>query len=843
MKKQFLAIALLAGTMATAQRDTTAPAGRPTGFPGAGAPGAGSTARPRPYKDVITDKAITKKGLFTVHKIDDKYYFEIADSVLGREVLAVTRFVKVPGGGGTYGGEQANEQSLKFERGPSNNVFLRVVALISAADSTQTISTAVKNSYLDPLAAAFPIAAFGKDSGSVVIDVSDFFKNDNQVVSLTPQAKRSFGLGALASDRSYIQSINSYPINTEIRTVKTYSSTPAAPGGAPGGGGTTLPAAQAAGAVTIELNTSMILLPKTPMARRLFDPRVGFFADRFVVYSDAQQKVENQTFAVRYRLEPKPEDREKYLRGELVEPAKQIVYYIDPATPKQWVKPLIDGINDWNIAFEKAGWKNAIVGKEWPNDPNMSLEDARYSVIRYFASDIQNAYGPQVHDPRSGEILESHIGWYHNVMKLVHDWYLVQTAAVDPNARKMKFDDRLMGQLIRFVSSHEVGHTLGLRHNMGSSSKTPVEQLRNKAWVEANGHSASIMDYARFNYVAQPEDNITEMGLFPRIGDYDKWAIEWGYRYLGENDVEKDKKINNKWIVDRLAANPRIWFGGEGRNNDPRALTEDLGDNAMKASEYGIKNLKRILPELAAWSKEEADRYENLSDLYTQLTGQFNRYMGHVTANVGGIYETFKSVEQPGDVYEPNPKEKQKEAVAFLNKQLFETPTWLIDKNVLNKINTPAATERVQNIQANVLNSLLDQQRLFRLSNATARFGSGTYTIDEMMDDVRKGVWSELATKKAIDPYRRSLQKAYVEKLIDIIEPPTAAATAQQAQLRAFGITAVNTQNTDVTSVAKGNMRTLLSEINAAIPGTTDRMSKYHLQDVADRIKQALDPK
>lgn len=845
MKKQFLAIALLAGTMATAQRDTTAPT-RPAGFPGAGgAAGAGATARPRPYKDVITDKAITKKGLFTVHKIEDKYYFEIADSILGREVLAVTRFVKVPGGGGTYGGEQANEQSLKFERGPSNNVFLRVVALISMADSTQTISTAVRNSYLDPLAAAFPIAAFGKDSASVVIDVTDFFKNDNQVVSITPQEKRSFGLGALANDRSYIQSINSYPINTEIRTVKTYSSTAGAgaPGGAPGGGGATLPAAQAAGAVTVELNTSMILLPKTPMARRLFDPRVGFFADRFVVYSDAQQKVENQTFAVRYRLEPKPEDRAKYLRGELVEPAKQIIYYIDPATPKQWVKPLIDGINDWNIAFEKAGWKNAIVGKEWPNDPNMSLEDARYSVIRYFASDIQNAYGPQVHDPRSGEILESHIGWYHNVMKLVHDWYLVQTAAVDPNARKMKFDDRLMGQLIRFVSSHEVGHTLGLRHNMGSSSKTPVEQLRNKAWVEANGHSASIMDYARFNYVAQPEDNITEMGLFPRIGDYDKWAINWGYRYTGENDVEKDKKTNNKWIVDALAANPRVWFGGEGRNNDPRALTEDLGDNAMKASEYGIKNLKRILPELGTWSKEEADRYENLSDLYAQVTGQFNRYMGHVTANVGGIYETYKSVEQPGDIYEPNPKERQKEAVAFLNKQLFETPTWLLDKSVLNKINTPASTERVQSIQTNVLNSLLDQQRLFRLSNATARFGAGTYTIDEMMDDVRKGVWSELVTKKAIDPYRRSLQKAYAEKLIDIIEPPTAAAAAQQAQLRAFGISAVNTQNTDVTSVAKGNLRTLLSEINAAIPGTTDRMSKYHLQDVADRIKQALDPK
>jgi len=841
MKRKLLALALLTTTVAMAQRDSSS-APRPGGNPfGGGAAAAANRQGPRPYKEVITDKAITKKGLFTVHKVDEKYYFEIADTTLNREILAVTRFTKVAGGGGKYGGEEVNEQSLKFEKGPSNNVFIRVVALISTADSTSTISRAVKNSYLDPIAAAFPIAAYSKDSSGVVIDVTDFFKGDNQIVSLDPNDKRQFGLGVLAADRSYIQSINTYPINTEIRTVKTYSSSAGGFGAAPGGG-TTLPAAQAAGAVTIELNTSMILLPKTPMVRRLFDTRVGFFADRFVVYSDDQQKVENQTFAVRWRLEPKPEDLEKYKRGELVEPAKQIIYYIDPATPKQWVKPLIDGINDWNVAFEKAGFKNAIVGKEWPNDPNMSLEDARYSVIRYFASDIENAYGPQVHDPRSGEILESHIGWYHNVMKLVHDWYLVQTAAVDPKARKMKFDDELMGQLIRFVSSHEVGHTLGLRHNMGSSSKTPVDNLRNKNWVEANGHTASIMDYARFNYVAQPEDNITETGLFPRIGDYDKWAIKWGYTYLGERDAEKDQKINNKWIIDALAANPRVWFGGEGRNGDPRAQTEDLGDNSMKASEYGIKNLKRIIVALPEWSKEEADHYENLSDLYTQLTAQFSRYMGHVTANVGGIYETYKSVEQAGDIYEATPKATQKDAVSFLNKQLFETPTWLLDRNILNKINSPAATERVQGIQTGVLNNLLDAQRLFKLSSSTARFGSNTYTLDEMMDDVRKGVWSELASKKAIDPYRRNLQKAYVERLIAIVNPPAPVAIAAVAARPGFGPVTVNTKNTDVTSVARGNLRTLQAEIRAAIPGTTDKMSKYHLQDVNDRITEALDP-
>ncbi|MEO7531223.1 MAG: zinc-dependent metalloprotease, partial [Sediminibacterium sp.] len=806
MKKQLFALALLAGTMTYAQRDTTTPAPLPVGgpprtglsnFPGLGGATAG---KPRPYKEVITDKAITKKGLFTVHKVDDKFYFEISDTLMGREILAVTRFSKVPGGGGKYGGEEVNEQSLRFEKGPSTNIFIRVVALISTADTTNTISRAVKNSYLDPIAAAFPIAAYGKDSMSYVVEVTDFFKGDNQIVSLDPADKRAFGLGALASDRSYIQSINTYPINTEIRTVKTYSSS----GGGGlgilgGGGGASLPAAQASGAVTVELNTSMLLLPRVPMYRRMFDTRVGYFADRFVVYSDNQQKVENQTFAVRWKLEPKPEDMSKYMRGELVEPAKQIIYYIDPATPKQWVKPLIDGINDWQKAFEKAGFKNAIVGKEWPNDPNMSLEDARYSVIRYFASDIENAYGPQVHDPRSGEILESHIGWYHNVMKLVHDWYMVQTAAVDPKARKMKFDDELMGQLIRFVSSHEVGHTLGLRHNMGSSSKTPVENLRNKAWVEANGHTASIMDYARFNYVAQPEDNIAESGLFPRIGDYDKWAIEWGYKFIGEGDVEKDQKINNKWIIDRIGANPRLWFGGEGRGNDPRAQTEDLGDNAVKASEYGIKNLKRVLTALPEWTKEEADHYENLSDMYAQVIGQFGRYVGHVSRNVAGINETFKSIEEPGDIYEPTSKAMQKEAVGFINKQLFATPMWLLDKNILNKISQPATAERLQTLQVSTLKNLLDGGRLSRLTTSANRFGTGTYTADELVTDVQTEVFSELVSKKPVDNYRRNLQKEFVEQLITLANPAPPAAPQQLAP-GIFLLAGANTKNTDVSS-------------------------------------------
>lgn len=800
------------------------------------------TTGPKPYKEVITDKAVTQKGLFTVHKIEDKYYFEIPDSVMGNEILAVTRFSKVAGGSSTYGGEIANQQTLRFEKGPNNTVFLRVVTLISYADSTQVISKAVSNSYVNPIAAAFPIAALGKDSTSTVIEVTDFFKGDNLPVSINSSKKKNMGLMGLASDRSYIQKISTYPVNTEIRTVKTYSASAGGAGMSPFPVAS-LPAAEAAGSVTIELNTSLLLLPKVPMKRRFFDPRVGFFDDQYVMYADEQQKVEEQDFAIRYRLEPKEADLEKYKRGELVEPKKQIVYYIDPATPKQWRPYLIAGINDWQKAFEKAGFKNAIVGKEWPeNDSTMSLEDARFSVIRYFASDITNAYGPNVHDPRSGEILESHVGWYHNVMKLVHDWYFIQAGAVDVRARKMKFDDELMGQLIRFVSSHEIGHTLGLRHNMGSSSRTPVEKLRNKAWVEANGHTASIMDYARFNYVAQPEDNIGAAGLFPRIGDYDKWAIEWGYKYLPDvKNEEEDKKINNKWIIDSLKANPRLWFGGEGRNGDPRAQMEDLGDNSMKASEYGIKNLKRILPQLPEWTKEEADKYENLSDLYTQLINQFSRYIGHVLTNVGGVYETYKSVEEKGDVYEGTPKAIQKEAVSFINTQLFQTPEWLMDKNILNKISNPLISSNViGSLQNNAVSSLISGIRLYRLTSCSIRFGASSYSADELLTDVKKGVWSELSTKKVIDVYRRNLQKTYVETLIGIINPATPISSGLPA---GFVMNLPNTKNSDVNSIVRGHLRVLQSDINAAIPGTTDKLSKYHLQDLSERIKRALDPK
>ncbi|QES87792.1 zinc-dependent metalloprotease [Rhizosphaericola mali] len=799
----------------------------------------------KPYKEVIPDSAITHKGLFTIHEVEDKYFFEIPDSLFGREIMVVTRYVSVPGGAGVYGGEIVNQQTIEWIKGPNKNVFIKLIADISMADSTNKIYKAVKNSYANPLIAAFPIKAFGKDSSTVVLDVTDFFKGDNQLVSLTPDKKRGFNLSMLMADRSYINSIHTYPINVEIKSTKTFGASPAMniPGMMTrrGGGGFTV--ANDAGVVTMELNNSFLLLPKTPVKKRLFDPRVGYFADSYTVYGDNQQKVDDQTFIVRWNLEPKPEDVEKWKKGQLVEPKKQIVYYIDPATPKQWRPYLIAGINDWQKAFESAGFKNAIVGKEWPeNDTTMSMEDARYSVVRYFASNIENAYGPNVHDPRSGQILESHIGWYHNVMKLVHDWYMIQAGAIDPKARKMKFDDELMGQLIRFVSSHEIGHTLGLRHNMGSSSKTPVELLRNKKWVEANGHTASIMDYARFNYVAQPEDNISEKGIFPRIGDYDKWAIKWGYSYSGATTTEEDKKIVNKWVVDALSKNSRLWFGGEGRNLDPRAQTEDLGDNNVLASEYGIKNLKIVAKNLLSWTNEEADTYNNLGDVYTQLFGEYNRFVNHVLKNVGGIEETYKSVEEPGNVYYPTSKQRQKQAVQFLNNQVFNNVDWLDDQNIMNKITNPGYGDKIANLQSTTLSNLLSSSRLQRLELCENRFGDTTYTPIEFITDVHDGIFSELKSNAAITAPRRSLQKVYVNTLIDIISAKSPASSGISPMILALmGVSSSDINTSDIPSIVKGHLKDLKAEIDAT--NSSDKLTKYHLADLSDRIKKALDPK
>lgn len=693
-----------------------------------------------------------QKGLFDVVYTGNEWFFYVPDSLLSREFLVTVRYASTPANTNQYGGELVNEQTVYFQKAPGNKLLLRSRLLVNTADSVDAINKAIVISNTDPIIGSFKIESVERNRYK--IKVGSFFLEDNPAIGVTQQIKRSMGLQVLLGTSSFIESIKSFPMNTEIRMVKTWMSSQS-----------NNYAAASTGKVTLGLNVSFVLLPKVPMQRRLFDPRVGYFADSFTYFSDNQQRVEPKRFITRWRLEPKDSaDMEKMKRNELVEPKKPIVFYIDPATPKQWVPYLIQGVNDWQVAFEKAGFKNAIYAKEWPeNDSTMSMEDARYSCIRYLASSMENAYGPHVHDPRSGEILESHICWYHNVMALVHDWYMVQAGTLDEAAQKMKFDTELMGQLIRFVSSHEVGHTLGLRHNFGSSSTVPVDSLRSKSFLEKYGHTPSIMDYARFNYVAQPEDSIPRSGIFPRINDYDNWAIEWGYKpmFNAYDDVSDHWELE-KLTSERLANNPRLWFGdGEtNRTNDARCQTEDLGDNAMQASEYGIKNLKRIVKVLPQWTYESNDiNGKNLSSIYNQVNSQFMRYCYHVIANVGGVYYNYKTVDQPGDVYVDEPKAKQEEAVAFLEHNVLTEPKWLIAEPYMLRI-MPNPQLFVERLGTKVLGSMLSSAVLDRMT--------ATYPVDEYLPRVYDYLFSEVSNNAQPSSYRKALQRYAVSRLLSI---------------------------------------------------------------------------
>lgn len=799
---------------------------------------------PKPYKSVIDSAStVTQKGLIDIHKTKDKFLFEISDSLIGKEIMTITRYSKTPAGGGIFGGEEINRQVVKFEKGMKDNIILRSITyVITTPDVDKPISQAVKNSSADPIIGNYEILAYkkskdGKSNTGYVIDMNSSFDADVQTFSLSPINKQMLKIQAFQKDKSFISDIKSFPINVEVRSVKTFSTEPQRISLTPAPRiGVDFPAGLDAGVVTVELNTSILLLPEIPMRKRTYDARVGYFANGYDVFEDESLKSDKSIFAVRWRLEPKnAEDAEKQKRGELIEPKKPIVYYIDPATPEKWRPFIKAGIDDWQAAFEFAGWKNAIRGEYWPeNDPTMSLEDARFSVLRYFAADIQNAYGPNVHDPRTGEIMESHIGWYHNIMSLLRDWYLIQTAAVDPKARAKKFDDKLMGELIRFVSSHEVGHTLGLRHNMGASNATPVEKLRDPAFQKANGHTSSIMDYARFNYVAQPEDGVTD--FFPRIGDYDKWAIKWGYSYFPDATSEKQEKALLNEMTKEAYKDRRLWFGTESSPYDPRYQTEDLGDNAMKASAYGIKNLKRILPQLNNWSKEDGEDYSELEGLYNSLTGQFRRYMGHVTKNVGGIYYNPKTTEMAGDEFEAVPSATQTEAVTFLQAQLFKTPTWLLDKEILSKINPDNGVEAMKSLQGGTLNSLMAGDRLIRLIE-TSSLDKKNYSVDKLMTDLRTGIFSELNTNAPIDIYRRNLQKLFVSNLIDALD--------NEGKKSASGLNRrpVSYNTTDIPSISRGQLNQLRSKLKLGAASNTDRLSKFHLLDLVAKINMALDPK
>ena len=772
------------------------------------------------YEEIITKDAITDDGLFKVHKVKDKYYYEIADSLLGRDMLMVTRIVKMatelP-----LNRHKMSEQVLKWEKF-DNNIFLKQASYSKFANDSLPISIAVSNSNFEPIISSFKIAVENKENNSHVIDVTSLYKSDIKIFGFPQSSRKGYKITSLDSKLSFIESIRSFPLNIETKHIKTYKSSNSRNG-----------------QISMVLNNSMILLPKEPMKRRYFDQRVGWFTSAQTDYGIDNQEAETVRYLDRWRLEIKDEDIDKFKNGELVEPKKPIVYYLDPATPEKWRKYLKDGIEDWNVAFEAAGFKNAVIVKYPPTkeeDPDWSPEDVRYSTVRYLASPSLNANGPHVSDPRSGEIIESDINWYHNVMKLLRNWYFVQTAAVNPDSRGVEFKNEVMGELIRFVSSHEFGHTIGLPHNMGSSSAYPVDSLRSATFTKKYGTSPSIMDYARFNYVAQPGDEgvalMPSQWNTPNVGVYDIYSVKWGYKPILDVSVEEEKSILKSWIMEK-ANDLKYRFGSAGI--DPSSQTEDLGDDAVKASEYGIANLKRIMPKLMEWTTKDGETYTELGYMYGQVLGQFGRYMGHVSNNIGGIYQYYKTSDQDGAVYTHVKKSHQQNCMNFLHNQLFETPKWMINKEILNKIEFAGITNRIRSTQSRTLNSLLDFGKMARLIENEAINGKNAYSLIEMMTDLRKGIFNEVYKNKTIDVYRRNLQLAYLDRISYLMSNEQGSTPSWARNY----VTSVKVSQSDIRTVAANQLIELRKDLKKH-KNKSDKMTKMHLEMVQNKISSIL---
>ena len=772
------------------------------------------------YEDIITKDAITDNGLFDIHKVKEKYYFEINDSLIGRDMMMVTRVVKmateIP-----LSAHKLSEQVIKWEKF-DKQILLKVASYSKFANDSLPIYEAVSNSNFEPIIANFKIEVENKSNNSYVIDVSNLFLSDVKAFGFPQSRRKSYKISSLDKKLSFIESQKSFPLNIEVRHIKTYKSSDSKNG-----------------QISMLLNNSIILLPKVPMRKRYFDQRVGWITSRQVDYGLDNQEAETVRYLRRWRLEVKDEDIEKFKNGELVEPKNPIIFYIDPGTPIKWRKYIKQGIEDWQVAFEEAGFKNAILAKDPPTkeeDPDWSSEDIRYSVFRYLASTTINANGGQVADPRSGEILQFDVNWYHNVLKLLRNWWVVQTGAVNPEARSVELKNEVMGEGVRFVSAHEVGHAIGLPHNMGSSSAYPVDSLRSATFTKKYGTAPSIMDYARWNYVAQPGDEgVALMPSYwdtPNIGIYDKYSIKWGYKPLLDVSEEQEKSILKNWIIEKQD-DLAYRYGDAGI--DPSSQTEDLGDDAIKASEYGIANLKRILPNLTDWATEDGEDYSDLREMYNTVLSQFRRYMGHVSNNIGGVYQYYKTSDQEGAVYTHVDKAHQRACVNFLNKHLFETPEWMINKEILNKIEYAGTLNRIRSLQSSYLNGVLDFGRMARLIENEAINGENAYSLIEMMTDLRKGIFNEIYNNKIIDVYRRNLQLAYLDRISYLM-------SNEQSSIPSWArdrITSVKVSQSDIRTVAANQLIELRKDLKKH-KNKSDKMTKMHLEMVQNKISSIL---